>query len=212
MLRRNQGQLGYLRYIFVEEKHRLWGEVGYDLTSDNYRQLPDKPPPPKKTDVLHSARAFIGYDNKLNDAVTYLGGVEVLVNLTESKHTRVAWDNALRSSLAGALKLEVKFRLAYDQAAPADRKRKEPAWTHPRWGKSALHPPATVPAQVTQAAFVLATSLRNAGEYCSVRCRCGRCSLWSDSGRAINWRRYFPGFAACFQLAALAAYLWSAAA
>jgi putative salt-induced outer membrane protein YdiY len=119
--RRNQGQIGYLRYIFVEEKHRLWGELGYDLTSDNYRQLPDKPPPPKKTDVLHSARAFIGYDNKLNDAVSYLGGVEVLVNLTESKHTRVAWDNALRSSLAGAFKLELKFRLAYDQAAPADR-------------------------------------------------------------------------------------------
>lgn len=33
---RMQGQIGYLRVFYRAEKHRLWGEGGYDITYDNY--------------------------------------------------------------------------------------------------------------------------------------------------------------------------------
>ena len=115
--RRNQFQIGYLRYFFVEEKHRFWGEIGYDLTIDYLGALPMMEPPEDPHQTLHSARLFIGYENQLNEAVTYLGGVEGLLNVEDPKYVRVNWDNALRSSIAGALKVELKFRLAWDRKA-----------------------------------------------------------------------------------------------
>jgi len=33
---RVQGQLGYMRNFFREKDHRFWGELGYDITYDNY--------------------------------------------------------------------------------------------------------------------------------------------------------------------------------
>jgi hypothetical protein len=120
--RRNQGLLGYLRYFVVEEKQRFWGELGYDLTSDRYRQLPMQEPPNPRSTLFHSARLFVGYDNQLNEAVTYLGGVELLVDVEKPKHVRVNLDNALRSALNGAFKLELKFRLAADGTARSDRR------------------------------------------------------------------------------------------
>lgn len=119
--RRNQGLLGYLRYFVVEEKQRFWGELGYDLTSDSYQQLPMQDPPDPRNKIFHSARAFLGYDNQLNEAVTYLGGLEVLLDVETPKHVRLNFDNALRSALGGAFKLELKFRLAADSTARSDR-------------------------------------------------------------------------------------------
>ena len=119
--RRNQGLLGYLRYFVVEEKQRFWGELGYDLTSDSYLQLPMKAPPDPKNKLYHSARVFVGYDNQLNEAVTYLGGLECLLDVETPKHVRVNFDNALRSALNGSFKVEVKFRLSADGTARADR-------------------------------------------------------------------------------------------
>jgi hypothetical protein len=120
--RRNQGLLGYLRYFVVEKKQRFWGELGYDLTSDRYRQLPMQEPPNPRSTLFHSARLFVGYDNQLNEAVTYLGGVELLVDVEKPKHVRVNFDNALRSALNGDFKLELKFRLAADGTARRDRR------------------------------------------------------------------------------------------
>jgi putative salt-induced outer membrane protein YdiY len=119
--RRNQFQLGYLRYFVVEEKHRLWGELGYDLTIDSLTGVNDAPPPAEPNPVLHSARVFAGYENQLNEAVTFVGGVEFLLNVERPGKPRLNLDAALRSALAGNLKIELKFRLAYDAAAYADR-------------------------------------------------------------------------------------------
>src|SRR6185312_15987407 len=44
---RLQGQVGYMRNLYVEEKLRLWGELGYDLTYENYD--PDPLPDPVNT-------------------------------------------------------------------------------------------------------------------------------------------------------------------
>jgi hypothetical protein len=119
--RRNQGVLGYLRYFVVEERQRFWGELGYDLTSDSYQQLPMKPAPNPQNKLSHSARLFMGYDNQLNASVSYLGGLECLLDVETPKHVRVNFDNVLRSALNGAWKLELKFRLAADGRARHDR-------------------------------------------------------------------------------------------
>jgi len=65
-------------------------------------------------DVIHSARLFLGYDNKLNAVLTYVGGLEGLLNVEEPKDTRIAFDNALRSAIATNLQLELKFTLLFD--------------------------------------------------------------------------------------------------
>lgn len=124
---RVQGQLGYLRYFLRDENHRFWGEIGYDLTYDNYYPLrnpdfdPDEDEGPDNLarfdqgdDVIHSARLFAGYDNKLNAVLTYVGGLEGLLNVEEPKDTRVNFDNALRSAIATNLQLELKFTLLFD--------------------------------------------------------------------------------------------------
>lgn len=124
---RVQGQLGYLRYVFRGEKHRLWGELGYDATYDDYHPLLIDPVAmtfsADTTQVVHSARAFVGYDNRLTESVTYLGGLEALVNVEDPEDTRVNFDNALRSQLGGNFQLELKFSLQYDNVpVPGARK------------------------------------------------------------------------------------------
>ena len=125
---RLQGQVGYLRVLYKAPNHRFWGELGYDITYDNFD--PDPLPNPdfddamtaggsnpeflEGTQVVHSARVFLGYDNKVNETLTYLGGLEALINVEDPKDTRVNFDNALRSSIGGKLQLEVSFSLMFD--------------------------------------------------------------------------------------------------
>jgi putative salt-induced outer membrane protein YdiY len=111
---RIQGQAGYGHHFIREEKQRFWGEVGYDITGDRYHQLPGRPAPDPRTALVHSVRLFFGYDNQLNPMVTYLGGIEGLVNVEQAKDTRINFDNALRSAIDGNFKVELKFRLAWD--------------------------------------------------------------------------------------------------
>jgi putative salt-induced outer membrane protein YdiY len=117
--RRNNGQAGYGRYFIIETRHRLWGELGVDITWTKYRALPlamamDMGMLGKSSDLLYFGRVFLGYENQLNDSVSYVGGFEGLVNLQEPGASRLNWDNALRSTLNDAFKLELRFRLAYD--------------------------------------------------------------------------------------------------
>ena len=129
---RVQGDIGYLRYFYKTDVHRFWTEVGYDLTFDDYHPLPnpafaDDPTAdeftPDTTEVSHSARLFFGYDNRLNEMVTYLGGVEALMNLEQPRDTRVNMDNALRSKIGGNFSLEFKLSLQFDNVpVPGARK------------------------------------------------------------------------------------------
>jgi putative salt-induced outer membrane protein YdiY len=116
---RVEGQIGYMRNLFREDRHRLWAELGYDLTYDNYD--PDPLPDPnnagaflKGTATVHSARAFVGYDNQLNASVVLLTGVEALLNVERPKDFRFNWDIAVRSSIVSRLQLEVRFALQLD--------------------------------------------------------------------------------------------------
>jgi putative salt-induced outer membrane protein YdiY len=109
---RAQGQVGYLRYFARSKTHRFWGELGYDLTYDDFAPLTDEDI--EGSEVVHSVRVFAGYDNRLNEVVTYLGGLEALVNVEDTKDTRINFDNALRSKVANKLQVELKFSLQWD--------------------------------------------------------------------------------------------------
>jgi putative salt-induced outer membrane protein YdiY len=115
--RRNQAQIGYLRYFFREEKQQFWGELGYDLTSDDYgivEGAADPAPPDPEEEVIHSARLFLGYENKLNAALSYVGGLEGLLNVEEPGHSRLNFSNAIQSAISDSFRLELKLTLAYE--------------------------------------------------------------------------------------------------
>lgn len=124
---RVQGQVGYMRNFFKVEKHRFWGELGYDLTYDNYDPDPLRDPMTNAVlpgdDVVHSARLFLGYDNQLSEKLTYLTGIEGLINVEDTDDVRVAWDNALRSAIGGGFQVELKLSIAADlQPVPGAKK------------------------------------------------------------------------------------------
>jgi hypothetical protein len=96
---RVQGQLGYMRNFFKVTDHRFWGELGYDLTYDNYDPDPllvDPADPSLGTlpgdEVVHSVRGFIGYDHKINAALTFLTGLEGLLNVEDTKDLREGYE------------------------------------------------------------------------------------------------------------------------
>lgn len=116
---RVQGQIGYLRNIFklCEGKHRLWGEIGYDLTLDDFDPDPLLDPDGNELDgtqVLHSARVFFGYDNHVTENVTFLTGLETLLDVEDIDNVRLASVSELRSKLGGKLQLGVTFALRFD--------------------------------------------------------------------------------------------------
>jgi putative salt-induced outer membrane protein YdiY len=139
---RLQIQAGYLRNFLKEENHRAWGEIGYDMTYDNFDpeavQNPDLAADPMcdpsifvsvrrengcfldSTQVVHAARIYLGYENALNENVRFLTGVETLLNLQEIEDVRLNFDAALRSTIAGSLQVELKFKLLFDNV-PAVR-------------------------------------------------------------------------------------------
>ncbi len=141
---RLQLQAGYLRNFFKEENHRAWGEVGYDMTFDNFDpeavQDPARTGAPEcdpalvpfvsdrrengcfldGTQVVHAARVYLGYENALNENVRFLTGVETLLNLQEIEDLRLNFDAALRSTIAGSLQVEIKFKMLFDNV-PAVR-------------------------------------------------------------------------------------------
>lgn len=120
---RIQGQVGYMRNLYTEDKLRLWGELGYDLTYENYD--PDPLPDPavsgrflKGSKYLHSARLFLGYDNQINAMMVVLLGVEGLLNVEEPSDSRVNADLALRSVVVDRLQLEFKASIQIDTKPP----------------------------------------------------------------------------------------------
>lgn len=122
---RLQGQVGYMRNLYTADKLRLWGELGYDLTYENYD--PDPLPDPanasrfiKGYKYLHSARLFLGYDNQINPMMVVLMGVEGLLNVEEPSDSRVNVDLALRSVVIDRLQLEFKAIVQID-TKPAPR-------------------------------------------------------------------------------------------
>jgi putative salt-induced outer membrane protein YdiY len=124
---RNEGMLGYKRFLHKEEKQLLWAELGYDLTYDNYDPdpLPDPTMPGhylKGHEWVHAARLFLGYDHHLYEQIQLVTGVEGLLSVTEPKDFRFNWDLAIRSSIMTRLQLELKFSLQFDNVPVPGKK------------------------------------------------------------------------------------------
>lgn len=124
---RVQGQLGYLRNFFREENHRFWGELGGDVTYDYQYKDDGMGNVSHGEETVFSIRAFVGYDNKLSETLTYTTGLEVLAPPANFENTRVTWDNTLTSKLwEDTLSLELKFLMLFDNepvpSIPSKRK------------------------------------------------------------------------------------------
>ena len=114
-------------YYFVDEaKHQLWGELGYDLQHDIRSRralnvaLADGTPV-EKTETRHNLRAFAGYDNKLNEAVTFRTGVEYLQGLspfeeeaTGAVNWRLNWDAGISAAVASRFSTATTLSVRYD--------------------------------------------------------------------------------------------------
>lgn len=110
---------GVAYYFFDYEKHRLLGELGYDLQYDVRRDDAIAAAALEgvdidKTEVRHSGRAFAGYDNQLNQAVLFSTGVEFIQSITEAENWRLNWDVSLNSSIAESFSLAATFSLRFD--------------------------------------------------------------------------------------------------
>ena len=126
---RLQVQAGYLRNLYnPSANHRLWGEIGYDGTYDNFSRFqPHGAPPrdttmnpwPGKDDFVHSARLFAGYTNLLTPLATLNLGVEFLYDFEDSKNIRLNPTIELTSSISANFKLSLLSRILFDNV-PVD--------------------------------------------------------------------------------------------
>lgn len=112
---------GVAYYFFDYEHHRLVGELGYDLQYDVRRDETIATSAADginvdKTEVDHSGRAFAGYENKLNQAVSFTTGLEYIQSITEAEKWRLNWDVSLTSSIAESFSLAATFSLRYDNS------------------------------------------------------------------------------------------------
>jgi hypothetical protein len=128
---RLQNQIGYSRNLYYpSDAHRLWTEVGYDLTYDNTSPLQGAAAPAatpttntstKRCDttddtcLVHSARLFFGYTNRLSPTANLSLGVENLFDFVDPSNLRVNWLVELTSSITQTFKLGVQSRVLYDR-------------------------------------------------------------------------------------------------
>lgn len=136
---RFQGQLGYMRNLFTEHEaqHRLWFEIGADVTYDDRYPNPLCAAPPAGVTITPatcagsdmrsyllpgdelqpSARLYVGYDNHMNAEWTYRTGVEGLIDLRGDPHwrnVRLNWTNNLTLTVADHLGVTLTFNLLFD--------------------------------------------------------------------------------------------------
>jgi putative salt-induced outer membrane protein YdiY len=128
---RLQNQLGYLRNLYYpSDAHRVWGEFGYDLTYDNVGPLEGQPtmtaPAPTSagkcdederddTCLVHSARLFLGYTNRISPTANLSLGIENLLEPANLGNYRMNGLIELTSSITQTFKLGVQSRVLYDR-------------------------------------------------------------------------------------------------
>ncbi|MGE0788032.1 MAG: DUF481 domain-containing protein [Sandaracinaceae bacterium] len=117
---RFQAQAGYMRNFLREENHRFWGEVGVDFTYEYFGGMAysvggndDMGNPIMSTDrAVGSLRAFLGYDNHINDFLTYKMGLEFLWSPLRSVGDSLSamqfeWVHQLRSKIEEWLQVSI---------------------------------------------------------------------------------------------------------
>lgn len=134
------------KYLFVnDEATKLWGELGYDLQFDvrrnDARTVVDDDGNPvidpatglpqrlDKTQVDHSARAFLGNSHAFNEAVTFSAGVEYLQSFVESERSRLNFDALFAAKVGAGLALGVGFSARFDNAPLPGKKKLDTSTT-----------------------------------------------------------------------------------
>ncbi len=111
---------GVAMYAIMEEKHKLWFEVGYDFQFDLRNEAGRDAAEatgaerPSKTLVNHAARLFAGYTNNLSKHVTFDTGFEYLQSVIVGQRFRFNWVNALSVSLTERFSLASTFTMRYE--------------------------------------------------------------------------------------------------
>ncbi|AKF10212.1 DUF481 domain-containing protein [Sandaracinus amylolyticus] len=133
---RFQGQLGYLRNIFREgpaNEHRLWGELGFDVTVDDRypNPLPNPAADPETCGMVidgmptpacflpnlqdqYSVRVFLGYDNHMNEAWQFRTGLEALFDVVDGENVRLTSISEFRLRIDNNLAAGLRFTLLFD--------------------------------------------------------------------------------------------------
>ena len=117
------GQLGYARYLLKEDDREAVAELGYDYSFENLVGSG-----PGTSVHIHSARAFVGYKNKLGDDTSFDTSVEALINVNELEtptgtagagdDLRVNAQIGITTKLSKSASLNVSFAVKFD-ANPA---------------------------------------------------------------------------------------------
>lgn len=107
---------GIAYYFLIEEKQHLTFEAGYDLQYD-IRDLDDPEDPTLALDataVRHAVRLAAGYDNSINEHVTFETNIEYLQAFDPSEAFRINWISFLSAKLSTSLAVAAGFTLRYD--------------------------------------------------------------------------------------------------
>lgn len=129
---RLQTQAGYLRNLFFfSDAHRLWTELGYDFSYDNFTPFSEQDKAKalmegrdlKDVNKVHSARVFLGYTNRLSPTGTFSAGAEVLYEVNDPKNVRVNGLSELTSSITQSFKLGLQSRVLFDNVPVAFKKK-----------------------------------------------------------------------------------------
>ena len=109
-----------LAYYFIDSpKHRLWAELGYDFQYDFRREetiaaaLADGKSL-DRSEVRHSGRLFLGYNNAISETLTFDTGVEYLQALKDTENFRLNWDLGINSRIGGNFSIATTLNLRYD--------------------------------------------------------------------------------------------------
>lgn len=115
-------------YYFVNtKKQQLRVEAGYDLQHDVRLdearvQTPETPPAPgepplpllDKTQTLHNARLFAGYENKLYEEVSFVTSLEYLQNLSDLGTYRLIYNVGIKSNISDKFAIATTYVMRFE--------------------------------------------------------------------------------------------------
>ncbi len=105
---------GFGYYLINDAKRQLWAELGYDFQYELRSNEAVREDGVEREETSHNGRAFLGYDDKVNEHITFTTGVEYIQAFADLKAFRLAWDVALNSSLSQRFSTAITFSLQYN--------------------------------------------------------------------------------------------------
>jgi putative salt-induced outer membrane protein YdiY len=103
---------GVTYYFLRMEDLKLWAEVAYDfqydvLTQETVDLAASEGQPRNRTETDHNARVYLGYDQKLDERLSLLAGLEMFKSFVTGPAVRVNFLAELRTQLMNRFSLAV---------------------------------------------------------------------------------------------------------